>query len=238
LSTSKTGGEKSLEMFAKANEVKGNVLDMGANIGYFSLLLSKYSPSSVIYAIEPGEKNSEYLEANIVNCKLSNVTSIKVAISNYIGHQEFMEDSAWGTLVQNELTENKSLDQDSTELVRVATTDDLVATLGLTNLELIKIDIEGFEFQAFEGMQMTIEKFNPKIIFEYNSYCIVAYGKRNPIEFLNFVEKKFRNIHIFKHKFDENSELTESVDRNDFGIRHFHNNVVYNGSVDNFLVWN
>src|SRR4029077_12251087 len=49
--------------------------------------------------------------------------------------------------------------------------DSLVAAMGLERLDLIKIDIEGFEWPALKRAEQTIARFRPHIVFEYLAEC-------------------------------------------------------------------
>jgi hypothetical protein len=107
----------------------------------------------------------------------------------------------------------------------------------LQQVDLIKIDVEGFEGQVFEGMVETLKRFNPKVIFEFNSFCMLAYGRRNPLDFLEYIDKSFTNIFRFAHGSTKDG-LTFPMSRQNFGVSELHENIVSHASVDDFLVWN
>ena len=99
----------------------------------------------------------------------------------------FFENSAWGYIDEINIA-------GKTSLTSVLTLDDFVEKLDLEKIDLIKIDTEGFESHIFEGGLKTIHKFKPKIIFEFNTFCMLAYGKRNPIDFMELIKDNFKNI--------------------------------------------
>jgi FkbM family methyltransferase len=207
------------------------ILDIGANIGFVSALFSVCNPDSTIYALEPGAKNFDYLTKNIEKNHLSNVHPLQIAASFENSRNGFNEHSAWGYL---DSKENHSV---GTQTVEVMTIDSLVLKLNLQKVDLIKIDVEGFEGQVFEGMRETLKRFNPKVIFEFNTFCMLAYGRRNPLDFLEYIDKSFTNIFRFAHASTKDG-LTIQMDRKNFSISALHENIVSHGSVDNFLVWN
>jgi FkbM family methyltransferase len=206
------------------------ILDIGANIGFVSALFSVYNPKSIIYALEPGNENFNFLTKNIETNHLNNIHPLKIAASFENSEIGFNEHSAWGYL---ESKENQLV---GSQTVEVMTIDSLVLKLNLQKVDLIKIDVEGFEGQVFEGMRETLKKFNPKVIFEFNTFCMLAYGRRNPLDFLEYIDKSFTNVFRFAHGSTEGG-LTLQMEKN-FGISALHENIVSHGSVDDFLVWN
>src|SRR4029077_21039781 len=57
--------------------------------------------------------------------------------------------------------------------------DSIVAMVQIDRLNLIKIDVEGFEWPVLQGGELTIAKFRPHIVFEYNEEYAVR-GRGNP----------------------------------------------------------
>jgi FkbM family methyltransferase len=110
------------------------VLDAGAFVGLYSLKASRYADRVV--ALEPGERNFRYLESNIRLNKAKNVEARQVALSSRQGVSAF---SQAGTI--------SALSEDGKQVVRTTTLDDLVGTLG--HVDLLKMDIEGAEYEVF-----------------------------------------------------------------------------------------
>ena len=207
------------------------IFDVGANIGFVSALFSVYNPDSVIYALEPGAENFNFLTSNIKSNNLSNIHPLRMAVSCENSENSFNEKSAYGYLGSKE---NRTV---GTQTVQVTTMDSLVSKLKVSKVDLIKIDVEGFEGQVFEGMRETIKRFNPKIIFEFNTFCMLAYGRRNPLDFLEYIDKSFANI-VRLPRGSITDGLEHQMERRDFGILALHENIISNDSVDDFLVWN
>ena len=226
------GGEANFDEFAKDQVPQNaNIFDIGANIGFVSALFSVRNPDANIYAIEPGFDNYNFLKKNIEVNNLKNVYPLNVAASfeNSIG--SFNEHSAWGYL---DSVENNSTGHHQVE---VTTIDSLILKLGLKKIDLIKVDVEGFELQVFEGMSDTIKIYSPKIIVEFNTFCMLSYGRRNPLDFLQYLDETFTNIMRFAHR-NTGEPLLVPVNRENFAVSQLHENIVLHGSVDDFLVWN
>jgi FkbM family methyltransferase len=141
------------EIFTRLVKSGMTVVDIGANIGYYSLLAAKLvGTSGKVYAFEPFASTFNILERNIAVNEYSHVISICKAVTNknssarmYFGKYTPACNSLMG---KGEFVNVKSTTLDSEIKGKV---------------DLIKMDIEGAEVLAFEGMQ-TIIRDNPHII--------------------------------------------------------------------------
>ena len=132
-----------------------SVLDVGAQCGDYSLLSSVYHKCSNIIAIEPLPSNYNTLLKNLKMNRVSNVIPINAAASDSSGIIEIGYESDMAFKGPSK----KKID------VRGIRIDDLP----MKSLDLIKIDVEGFEIEVLKGAENTIKKFNPKIILETHS---------------------------------------------------------------------
>jgi len=148
------------------NNVKDgdNVIDLGANIGYFTLILAKLvGPTGKVFAFEPDPRNLALLKKNVEYNNYKNVIIVPKAVSNvndkctlYTGQKTFGQNKIYkpkNTKIQ------KFIPIDS-ETVRL---DDFFRTNGLLDkISFIKMDVEGAEFLALSGMK-EILKLNKNI---------------------------------------------------------------------------
>ena len=148
------------------NNVKDgdNVIDLGANIGYFTLILAKLvGPTGKVFAFEPDPRNLALLKKNVEYNNYKNVIIVPKAVSNvndkctlYTGQKTFGQNKIYkpkNTKIQ------KFIPIDS-ETVRF---DDFFKTNGLLDkISFIKMDVEGAEFLALSGMK-EILKLNKNI---------------------------------------------------------------------------
>lgn len=139
-----------LKLFLNKNSV---VYDIGANIGYHTVAFSKYADT--VYAFEPNRKHLELLYKNITNNK--NVIVYDVAVSSNKGLvtiQDFDTDipSNYGELYCNR-------DGYTVDSIKI---DDLE----IYKPDLVKIDVEGFEYPVLLGMYETIKEYKPVIFYE------------------------------------------------------------------------
>lgn len=160
-----------LTQFCARNVRAGMVaVDVGANFGYYSVLLAELvGASGHLLAIEPNPHAMDFLRRSIdlngflrrtrLEQIVLNDTNDKLA-SLYIPHNEpknatvvepsFVADAVLGSLVN----------------VRTATLDQLCQSC--ERVDFIKIDAEGAEEHIFDAMQETIERHKPMIVMEFN----------------------------------------------------------------------
>lgn len=151
------------------------VVDIGANIGYFTRIFSRLvGARGVVYAFEPDEENWHYLEANTRG--LSNVRLIKKAVSNKTGKIDFYH--VTGNIGIHSILEVPAAEHRTVDSI---TLDDFMATEKVSQLHVIKIDVEGAEGLVLEGMKNLLLK-KPIVVFEYTpetSRSVLEHVKQN-----------------------------------------------------------
>ena len=139
--------------------------DLGANIGFFSLLTARIvGDEGKIYAFEPTPSTLKFLTKNISENNFNNRVIVeKYAVSNKIGKVNFRLNKGSEC---NSITENSG---QGTISVNTITLDKYVKDRKIKKVDLIKMDIEGQEFSALQGMK-DVNKTNKdlKIIFEFH----------------------------------------------------------------------
>lgn len=128
-------------------EKKFNILDIGANVGYFSLLFSKKYPKANIYSFEPFPNTFKRLSDNISLNISSNIKPFPFAVSNFNGTSDFyaFEWAGCNTMIDRKFDEGH---YDKTT-VNVVAFDDIFAKTGVNEFLFGKIDCEGSEYQIF-----------------------------------------------------------------------------------------
>ncbi|MBW6481532.1 MAG: FkbM family methyltransferase [Vicingaceae bacterium] len=133
-------------------DAKSNLIDIGANVGVYSLLSAGVQKSKTI-AIEPIPQTFQYLTTNIQLNQLENlVTAYNIGLSDKKGELHFTKDK--DTI--NHVTAIKS---ENTISVNVDTLDNLLANTDLSST-LIKLDVEGFEYHVLSGGTNTLNNEN------------------------------------------------------------------------------
>lgn len=171
--------------YFKQNLKKSDILvDIGANLGYFIALCAPLV--SRVFAFEPVMKTYKYCSLNIELNKLNNVILYNMGI--------------WNKRCESEITVDES-DLMSAHLGQ----GEKIKCVALDDLDLsptmIKMDIEGAEPFALEGMQKTIEIHRPKIIMECNRPAMMRFGN-DMKDVWNFFKSVGYNIYAF-HQWEE-----------------------------------
>jgi FkbM family methyltransferase len=127
-------------------------LDIGANVGYYTALAVARIGSGKIIAIEPDPENFDYLQKTVAANHAPNVICIPQAVA-----------AEKCVLVLYRSTSNRGDNRlypnnlcDSSIEVPVSTVDQLMRQYDVGAVNLVKIDVQGFEGHVIQGMQYTI----------------------------------------------------------------------------------
>lgn len=193
-------------------------LDIGANFGYYALLLAELGSGGKTIAIEPNPGICDILRANsIINEWKFDVK--EGAASDRKGETTLsVEDKFFGGGTIMPLDEN--LPGRSRFIVETFTVDEIINEQQLEKVDFIKLDSEGFEPFIFEGMQHTISN-NPglKIVMEYSAYMYPDPEK--------FTRRLFSDFEV---GIINGQSLLDKLSHNDIG-----NLIKYKRPVDLFL---
>lgn len=144
------------------------VLDIGANVGAFSLLFAKYAgPAGRVIAVEPHPQNASLLRANLQLNQLTQVVVVTAAVgsSGALVQLDGFDPRNQG-LVRSRPLEGGAFGAASLVAPQLSG-DALVAELDLQRLDLIKIDAEGADLDILHSLRGSIAKHLPNIIFEF-----------------------------------------------------------------------
>ena len=150
----------------------GDVLDIGANIGYTACVFAGATePLFKVYAFDPDQASFTTLREVIHRKNLgAPVEILQMAVGSSDGTLEFWhndEHSADHRVVTPQFNSSE-LDRSKVTTVPVTSIDSFVASRGLGNISFIKIDVQGYELAVCEGMKHTLEAFPELCVaFEY-----------------------------------------------------------------------
>lgn len=143
-------------------------LDIGANIGLQSIRMSQNcGEAGLVYAFEPLKHIQEKFRKNITLNNCPNVILFPFALSDTAGNAEVkIDEQTWN---QGTFSLSQSQSGQTTHQITIKTGDTMPEIQNLHRLDLIKIDVEGFEFHVLRGLTNTLKKHKPRIIFEYDT---------------------------------------------------------------------
>jgi FkbM family methyltransferase len=162
-------------------------LDIGANIGLFSLAAGKKLSGqlSFIYAFEPCPSTFASLEANLLRNGLATVRAIRVALSDQTGEASLYVNTALKDAL-NSLEDPSHSDAEvvGREVVQTITLDDFVARENIARVDVMKVDVEGAELLVFRGGRKLLERPDaPLILYEGYSWCTAGFHY-HPVELM------------------------------------------------------
>lgn len=141
-------------------------VDIGANIGQTMLKVMPRFPETQYYAIEPNDECVDYLEALCQVNKFKSVKIFKYALSNTNGEAELLVRFRDDMLATTTHSFRKFTKYARKNRVQMTTGDTLLRKENLKSISVIKMDIEGGEAKAIDGLLHTIANFQPYIICE------------------------------------------------------------------------
>lgn len=170
--------EKGTTEFFKQFLRRGSVvMDVGAHVGYYTLLAAHLvGPEGRVYAFEPDPANYALLQRNIELNRFNNVVAIPKAIASKTAKLRLFRDSR-GSDRHSLCRRSTTATEEEYVEVQATSLDDFLETEGWPHIDLIKIDIEGAEPMALEGMRRSLEKGDmPNLILEFGPLALEANG--------------------------------------------------------------
>lgn len=147
------------------------VFDVGAHAGQYTKLFARLARRGRIYAIEPQSYARRILRTAIRFNQLRNVEILPLALGAAPGTATLTipvkASGSYGFGLAH-LGPHTREGSAETETIEVTTLDVLAMKLGLTRLDFIKADIEGWEQAMVEGGRATLARFRPALLIELN----------------------------------------------------------------------
>jgi FkbM family methyltransferase len=149
-------------------------VDVGAHFGFFTLLASELvGPEGRVVALEPMPETFARLARNVAEHRsCDNITPLQSAAYSSAATLTFCDYGLVYSAFNSAFGARLPSGRRSCGEVRVAarTCDDLVGTLGLPRVDVIKIDAESSELHVVRGAQRTIARFRPRIVVEVGDF--------------------------------------------------------------------
>ena len=138
-------------------------VDVGANDGYYTLFAARrVGPSGRVVAAEPSSRERAHLQRNLGRNGLDNVSVVPAAIGSvsgladlHLAHGVHAGHNTLGGFAHDDVV------RASLERVPIEPLDSVVARLGLTKVDFVKIDVEGAEAHVIEGASTVLTSMRP-----------------------------------------------------------------------------
>lgn len=139
------------------------ILDIGANFGFYSVVLAKKVSGIKIHSFEPVPSTCDLLSQNICHNRVAGSVSVNsCAVSKDSGHLMVTTDRYAG----NYLLSGASSHKGDSIRVPVTTVDAYIEVQSIAKVDFIKCDIEGAELLMLQGARNTLERDHPLLMLE------------------------------------------------------------------------
>ena len=165
------------------------VIDLGANIGIFSILVAKKFPNATVFALEPEQKNFEILKRNVEASKAKNIILVNKAVAARSGTA--LLNISGNNTGAHSLFHNVSDGKGETQTVPTVTLNEFLPA------DIIKVDAEGAEYEIFEKEIPDCKLIVMEMHAGDSAGLLLRLGSKYHISVRDF---PYGLIHIFKHK--------------------------------------
>nr|WP_280818771.1 class I SAM-dependent methyltransferase [Thiorhodococcus minor] len=157
-------------LFRRRLSAGGAAIDIGANIGYFSMLAaSLVGPSGYVLAVEPSASNVKLIEASRRRNAFTQLHVLLAAAGEELGLLAYNSSHSNGIAGAAAETLDGLL---SETLVPKIPLDLVVAPE--RQIDLVKVDVEGGEYLALRGLEQTLKRCHPTIVFAFSPHALTA----------------------------------------------------------------
>lgn len=159
------------------------VLDVGSNFGFLSLVWAQTLASSgKVYSFEPNEQVFNCLNKSIKLNSFTNILTENMAVGSKSGETDIFING-----ISSNIHATKSSGYIKT--VPIKSIDDYYMQTSPESCDLIKIDVDGYEYEVLQGAKHTLTKFEPLVIIETN-------GDQRIMDFMNLLNYKIYDSNL------------------------------------------
>ena len=194
-------------LFEKHLKKGMTVLDLGGNIGFYTILArSVVGPEGRVFSFEPFPNNANLIRASIKENSFTNVTVVEAAVSDKMGKATLHlspDACSEHSLLDLDFQYNLELQQNEIEVQTLTVDEYLEKNVDSFKVDFIKMDIEGSESRAIVGMQKVLnENKHLTLITEFwpNGFKEDDKEPRDFLEMLDNLNFKIYNIDSLEQK--------------------------------------
>lgn len=188
----------SIRLISKKTEMNNPVLfDIGANFGYLSLVWANtICKKGIIYSFEPNPSVYDCFRKSVsVNHLEKIIKHHNFAVGRESGTAEFHFAETSSNIISD-------INSNSNISIKIISVDDFAEENKIDRCDMIKIDVDGIEYEILNGAAKTIDKFKPLLIIETNE----------DQKILDFIFDKHYNIFDMKlNKVNPGDEIPANI---------------------------
>lgn len=164
------------------------VFDVGTNVGETFLNFAKLTgEEGFVYGFEPDEKNYKNVQKNISLNDFANIHVFNLGVSDKKETLKLYQVDEHNLGMNRVLQEGEASEDLDFTVMQTTTLDDIVKENNIPTIDLIKIDIEGYEMHALRGAKKILEEFKPPLFIEVGYTRLIKNGT-SPNEMFKFLE--------------------------------------------------
>ncbi len=174
-------------------------IDIGANIGVYSMALSILSPNGFVYSIEASDETYSILNNNLVVNNFENIKAYNIAVGDKNAISLFNEipfNRGSSFIVNNDSWLSEKVVESNQKKVNMITLDEFLENEKINKLDFIKLDVEGSEISVLNGAKKTLEKFKPIVLLEFNSFSLSVLRDLSLRKALETIIKTFDDVFL------------------------------------------
>jgi FkbM family methyltransferase len=157
--------EREQMIFSRRYINNGVVVDCGANSGNHSLFYSAFSKK--VLSIEANPILALEIKNRISMNSITNITLCNIGVGSRDETQRLFYQAAGDNKGVSSFVKNFHEENRNVVNIRIQTLDSILSELGVSNVDFIKIDVEGFDYETLKGAHKTILRCSPVIQIEY-----------------------------------------------------------------------
>ena len=222
--------KKTLEIWSKLSAIEGIVLDIGAHTGIYSLAANNSIKKGQILSFEPHFLNFARLNLNL----RGNGFSTRTMFMNTVGKENQIQPFSVMNNIDYLTSGGKigNIKNQFTTQIQTIAIDSFLDKTARNNVKLIKIDVEGNEYQCLQGMIETIKSSKPIIFFE----CISEKNNREIETVLKSHDYSFFIIDDNEGFLEETENIIPILDNNNNIINRYINRLAIPKTKLNLIV--
>jgi len=178
------------------------IVDVGAHSGQFAKLFARLAPRGTVYAFEPGLYALSILGPVVGLLRLAHVRIVPFGLSDAAGverlHIPLKRRGTVGFGLAH-IGEDTSGRSTMVEEIHLTTLDDFAAAEGLSRLDFIKVDIEGWEPHFLRGARATLARFRPVVMIEVAEPALERVGGSAAEIFAALAPHRYRIFKTLEH---------------------------------------
>ena len=158
------------------------VIDVGAHAGQFSKLFARMAPQGRVYAFEPSAYARSILTRSLAFNSLPHVTVIPMGLSDtaaeLVLRTPIKARGGLGFGIAHFGEDGQDTRDTMDQVVPLTTLDTFAEQEGLTRLDFLKADVEGWEVNVLKGGLKTLARFKPALFLEISDVSLARAGAK------------------------------------------------------------